>query len=211
MAIYLKAKAPASVVRYEWPAPLRNGDSLSTFVATLTSGTAVVDSYETDGDKGVVTVSGGAVGVVQELSFTATTSDGNTIVETAYLPILSSENALGNTGGDIAAYILRKVAGIGDNATADEQSDCLERLSDMLATWKAQGADIGIPLPVTAATEFVCDDAFIQAIKANGILAIADLYENYNPSPVVVEQARRGLQTIKSRLLSTDDRTAVYY
>lgn len=211
MAIYLKPKAPASVARYEWAVPLRTDDSLSSFVATVTTGTAVVDSYETEGDKAVLTVSGGAVGVVQVLALTAVTNDGETVSETAYLPILTSANALGNTGSDIASYILRKVAGIGDVATGDELNDCLERLSGMLASWKLQGADLGIALPVTSSTEFLCEDGFIQAIRANGILAIADLYENYNPSPVVVEQARRGLQQIKASLLSTDERPAVYY
>lgn len=211
MAIYLKAKAPTAVVRYEWPVPVRDGDSLATFVPTVSSGTAVIDSYETEGDTGVLIVSGGTAGAVTVIALLATTDQGETIPDTAYLPVIASTNALGNTGTDIASYILRKVTGNGEAPSADELNDCLERLSDMLATWRRQGADLGIPLPVTTATEFVCEDAFIQAVKANGILAVMDLYDNYNPSPIVVEQAKRGLQLIKSTLLSTDERPAVYY
>lgn len=210
MAIYLKAKAPTAVARYEWPVPVREGDSVATFVPTVSSGTAVIDSYETEGDTGVLIVSGGAADEVTVIAITATTDEGETVIETAYLPVIASTNALDVTGADIASYVLRKVAGIGDTATGDELSDVFERISAMLAAWNGQGANLGIPLPVDEGTLFLCDDAFIQAIKANGILAIADLYE-YTPSPFVVEQARRGLQQIKASLLSTDERAAVYY
>jgi hypothetical protein len=211
MAIYLRVKAPSAVTRYEWAFPVRDGDGLATFVPTVSSGTAVIDSYETEGDTGVLIVSGGTAGAVTVIGLVATTNEGETLTDTAYLPVIASTNALGNTGTDIAAYILRKVTGNGETASADELNDCLERVSDMLATWKLQGADLGIPLPVTTSTEFICEDAFIQAVKANGILAVMDLYDNYNPSAIVVEQARRGLQIIKASLLPTDERPAVYY
>lgn len=211
MAIYLTAKAPESTYRYTWAVPIAEGDSVLTAVATVSTGTAVIEAQEVADGALVMVLSGGAAGEVTVITVEADTNDGEVLTDTLYLPILTSANALGNTGSDIASYILRKVAGIGDVATGDELNDCLERLSGMLASWKLQGADLGIALPVTSSTEFLCEDGFIQAIRANGILAIADLYENYNPSPIVVEQARRGLQQIKASLLSTDERPAVYY
>lgn len=210
MAVYLTAKAPAAIYRYTWAVPVAEGDSVSSATLSMTSGTASLDTYETDGDSVVLVLSGGAAGEVAVISASATTNDGETISETIYLPIIANTNALANTGQDIAGYVLRKVAGNGEDASADEMSDCLERLSDMLAAWKATGADIGIPLPLTTSTVFTCNDAFIAAIKANGIIAVSDLYE-FQPSPFVIEQARRGLGIIKNAQLSREPLQAEYY
>lgn len=210
MALYLAAKAPEAIYRYTWAVPIAEGDSVSATTASVTDGTAVLDSYEVIDNSVVLVISGGAAGEVTTIEAEATSADGETLFETIYLPVISSANALANTGQGIAAYILRKVSGIGESADADEVDDVLERVSDMLAAWKLAGADIGIPLPVTTATEFVCEDAYIQAIKTNGILAAADLYE-YQVSPVVAEQARRGLALVKNSLLSRDTLKAEYY
>lgn len=211
MALTWTAKPADAVYRLTWTVPLIDGDSIDTATLTVSSGDAAIDAYEIVDDGVVAFVSGGTAGTYTTIAAEAVTADGETIPETIYLPVISSATALGYTGLDLAHYVLRKVVGNGETPSADELNDCLERLSDMLAAWKGQGAETGIPLPLASASLIRCDDAFIQAIKANGILRISDLYDNYNLSPVVVEEARRGLQLIKSRNLPAERGAVVFY
>ncbi len=204
MALYLPAKPSGAVTRYVWPI-----GSIDTASVTVTSGTAAVDSYETTDEGLAFIVSGGTTGAVTIFGATAS-FDGETFIETIYLPVIANTIALSPTGQDVAAYILRKVAGVGETADAAEVTDCLERVSAMLAVWKETGADIGVVLPLTTSAVFTCNDAFIDAIKTNGILAVSDLYE-FTPSPFVIEQARRGLGVIKNALLNREPLKAEYY
>lgn len=209
MAYYLAPKRSTAVTVYKWPVPLADGDSLSGGTVTFTSGAASVSGVEVDGTSLSFTITGGTNGAASVFAASATTSLGATITETLYVPCNNISNA-GTTGSAVAAYVLRKVAGIGETADTAETTDVLERITDMLAMWRAEGFDLGVPLPVGTSTVFICDDAYVAAIKANAILAAADLYE-YQVSPVVVEQARRGLQLIKSTLLDRREAVAGYY
>lgn len=210
MAVNWSAKAPGSVFRYTWVPDLADGDSISAATLTVSAGDAVIDSYEEDGEGVTAYLSGGTAGTTTVIAGSVVTSDGETLTETIYLPILTSALTLGYTGQDIAEFALRKVAGNGVTPDASETADALERLSDMLASWAGRGADLGVALPVTSSTTLYISDAHASAVKNNLILQLADLYD-YQPSPVVIENARRGLQQVKTSLLPSDREGAEFY
>ena len=209
MAVYFDPKPSAAVRTYKWHVPLEESDAIVSATVVLLSGTAAVDSYEIDGDDISFTVSGGTSGASTTFTGTVVTSLGDTIKETLYVAVLNETN-LGTTGEDIASYVLRKISGIGETPDADQVADCLERITDMLAMWRSEGFNLGIPLPVATSTVFTCDDGLIPGIKANAILACADLY-GAEISPVVVAQARYGLQRIKAATFDNRTASAVYY
>jgi hypothetical protein len=208
MAQNWPAKAPTEIVERRWSVPVDPDDGLSSF-ARVASG-VTIDSYRTEGDDAVLTLSAGVVGTPASVVLTATTSRGRVLVETFYLPIQASAVALGYTVRDVCGFALRKVVGNGNDAESIELDDAVERLSDMLAFWKDQGADVGVPLPIAAGDTLYVPDAFATAIKANLIIELADLYE-FAPSPRVITNAQRGLQQVKSALLSKGPREAVYF
>lgn len=192
MALTWTAKAPDAVLKYEWkPKPETALESVS---AIVTSGTVTVDA-EVNGDTAVFTVTGGSDGVVQVLAVTAQ-ADGETFSDAVYLPIEGATNRLTTTASDIASFALRKIIGFGESADGAELQDALEWLNDMLAEWKAQGADIGAVLPLAASDTLMVNDAVISAVKNNLLLRVADNYGR-ELSPVTVETARRGLQVVK--------------
>jgi hypothetical protein len=202
-------KAPTEIVERRWTVPVDDDDGLSTFARSASGVT--IDSYSVQGDDAVLTLSAGVADVSATVTLTATTSRGRVLVETFYLPILATANDFAYTGQDICDFALRKVIGNGQSAEASELDDALERLSDMLARWKGQGANLGVVLPVVSSTVLYVSDAFASAIKNNLILEIVDLYPQYELSPRVEENARRGLQQIKSTLLSKKREALVYY
>lgn len=206
MALYLSAKAPDAIYRYTWEVPVADGDSVSSASATVDSGTATVNDYEVVGNGVVLVLGGGAAGEVTVILAEAVTSDGETITETIYLPIRSSEQAFSTTAADVVAFALRKVAGIGENADADEASDALERLNDMIAMWRIDGIDLGLPLPLLSATVLYLDDAYVLGLKYNLIIALADLYD-FQPSPFVVRMADESKDRIRTALFSIPDLT----
>lgn len=201
-------KAPTEVVQRRWTVPVDSDDGLQSITPAISGGAITASSIE--GNDAVLTISGGAADVTAIITLTATTSRGRTLVETIYLPILTKPNDFAYTGQDIASFALRKVVGVGNTPDAAETDDALERLSDMLARWKGQGAELGVVLPVLTSTVLYVSDEFASAIKANLILELTGLYE-FEPGPRDVDNARRGLQQIKSKLLSKDTRASVYY
>jgi hypothetical protein len=208
MAQTWPAKAPTEIVERRWTVPVDDDDGLSTF-ARSASGVAI-DSYSVQGNDAVLTLSAGVADVTATVTLTATTSRGRVHVETFYLPILVTTNDFAYTGQDICSFALRKVQGSGVIAEADELDDALERLSDMLARWKGEGADLGVVLPVLGPTVLFVSDSFASAIKNNLILELADKYE-FTPSQRVVTTALRGMQHIKSALLSKEREPASYF
>jgi hypothetical protein len=208
MAQTWPAKAPTEIVERRWTVPVDADDGLSSF-ARVASG-VTIDAYSMQGNDAVLTLSAGVDNVAATVTLTATTTRGRVLVETFYLPIFASPNEFAYTARDICNFALRKVAGIGTTADAAELSDALERLSDMLAAWKGQGANIGAKLPCAAADVFYISDEFASAVKNNLILEIADLYD-YQPSARVINNAQRGLQQIKSSLIDAETRSTVYY
>jgi hypothetical protein len=191
MAQTWPSKAPTEVVERRWTVPVDDDDGLSSFARSASGVT--IDSYSTEGDDAVLVLSAGTNGATATITLTASTV------------------AIGNTVRDVCGFALRKIVGNGVDPDDTELTDARERLSDMLATWKAQGADVGVPLPLANGDTLNCPDEFVSAIKNNLIIELADLYDTYVPSPRVVSNAMRGLQMVKSTLLSKDRAPAVYY
>lgn len=175
MSLHWTAKAPGDVYRYTWTPPLAPGDSLSSFTASATG--ATIDLSEQDGDDAVLFVSGGTAGATAVFTFTALTTDGETLTETVYLPIRASANGFSYTARDIVEFALRKVVGNGNTAEADEAEDALERLNDMLAMWRIDGLDIGIAGPLALGTTIAVRDEFIPAVKFNLRVACHSHYD----------------------------------
>lgn len=191
MAISWAAKAPTAVREYTWtPDPAKGINSATPVVTT---GTATITADITGADI-ILTVTGGADGVTQV--FTVTASDGEeTFVETFYLPIEASTNRLGNTARDVCIFALRKVTGVNREPSAAMLSDALERMNDFLAFSKVKGADFGLPLPVLEATELLLDDSYLSALKFNLRNAVHEVY-GVPLSAQNIMEARSGLSAV---------------
>lgn len=210
MAVYFAAKAPGAIYGYTWGVPVADGDSVTGYSATVTSGTVSVDTSASDGGSVLLVISGGAAGEVAVIAAEATTANGETLVETVYLPIRDAANLLGNTVYDVCAFALRKISGIGEQADADELTLAVEYLNDMLAEWRGCGADIGIAKLLASADALIVRDEFIAPIKNNLTVRLAEEFDR-PLTPALVENARRGMQLIKNALLSRDVAQAEYY
>lgn len=206
MATTFAAKPAGAAYSYTWNAPIVDGDALASVTVTATGATVV--EYSLDGGAFTFLLSGGTEGETASIAVSATTDLGETLVDTLYIPI-NPTTAFGATVRDICGFALRKINGLGVDADAASEADAIERLRDMLAMWRDTGADIGAPALMDANTVIFCRDAYLSAIKNNLILQLADLYE-VEPTPMVVENARRGLQAIKQANLP-DDRGAVSF
>jgi hypothetical protein len=206
MAHSLAPKAPTETVERRWTVPVDADDAPLSVVASASGVTVAASSFE--GDELVLTISGGTAAATGAITATVTTSQGRVLVETLYIPVIVS-TALGQTARDIILFALRKVSGLGEEPDADEADDALERLNDMLARWRVEGADCGVSYPLALSTVVYAPDAWLSAIKHNLILEVADIYA-YDPGAVVVRNARTGLQAIKQANV-TDTATAVYY
>lgn len=210
MALHLAAKDPDSALRYTWIPPVADGDGIDSASITRTSGTVVIEDYQLDGDGVVLFVSGGADGETTIIAASVVTSYGETLVETLYLPVRADAPALGNTVRDVCTFALRKVVGNGADADAAELDDATERLSDMLAAWAGQGADLGVKLPCAADDVLYIPDAYVSALKNNLIVELADHY-GAEIAPRVAMNARTGLQQIKAANLPAEREGPGYY
>lgn len=210
MAIALNSKAPSAVVRYSWDAPELEGDSILSATVSVTSGTAVIDAFSLENDILFFTVSGGALGETSIISVSAQTADGETLPDTLYLPIRPTTNQFSYTVRDVCNYALRKIVGAGGSATSDEMSDATEELSDMLAGWASEGADLGVKLPCDPSDVLYAPDWSIDGIKQNLKVRVFDLYEQATGDITRLE-ARRGKARIKARLVPDEREGAEYY
>lgn len=206
MAIFWSAKPPAAVYTYTWVPDLADGDGIAS--SSVSASGAVIDSYSIDGDAVSFVMSGGTAGQTATITATVTTTYGETLPETIYLPIVGTGSSAG-TVRDIVSFALRKVVGIGEEPSEEQAADALERLTDMLAHWRATGADVGAPSPLTLNTVIYSPDEYLSAIKNNLIVEIADLY-GLEVGPRVVRNAAQGLVMVKMRQLP-DVRTGTYY
>lgn len=205
MADFLTAKGPSEVVQRRWPAPVDSDDGAAS-VAVVASGVTATATLE--GDEVVLAISGGTAAATGSIAVTVTTSQGRTLIETLYIPVVAP-GAAADTAQEIINFALRKVAGVGEDPSAEQADDALERLSDMLEQWRIGGADVGAPRPLTTATVIYCPQGFMSAIKNNLIVQLADLYDA-QLSPVTVQNARAGLSLIKQANLP-DTRETVFY
>lgn len=208
MALHLPPKAPSDVREYRWKP--KEGDCPSGSTVTVSTGTATV-ADDLEGEYVLITVTGGAAGVTQILAASATVGE-ETITETIYIPVLATAKALAITGQDIISDVLDLVVGLDDTPTASETALALKKLSDMLASWAEQGANMGVPLPITTSTVFLCPDGEIEAIKSNLYLRVMPRFQRgWMPTPEETMAARRGLQQIKSARLPEERAPSVYY
>lgn len=210
MALTLASKAPGAVIRYGWAVPVIGSDSPQTASLTVTTGTAVIDSYQIVGDTLAFVLSGGTLGETTIISASVGTSQGETLIETIYVPIRTASNAFAYTVRDICNKALRKIVGMGGTATADELNDAAERLSDLLAGWAADGADLGVVLPCDANDTIFIPDYAVEGVKASLELALYDFYGEAATASLAMA-ARKGVSRIKYRLASQEPIEAVYY
>jgi hypothetical protein len=207
MPIQWKAKAAAEIVKREWVIPVADEDSATGF--TVSASGATVDTSERSGETVTITFSAGTNGETAIVTLTATTARGETLNETAYLPIRSKPNAFNQMVSDVLAYALRPIVGVGNAASAEEEADARENLDDILASWAGQGANLHVKLPTASSDTLYVPDYAISAMKAALRVRIVGLYG----VPVDVEDYRasqRGLQMIKAGLLP-DTRENEYF
>lgn len=210
MAQLWEPKAPTEIVERRWTVPVDDDDGLASFARSLSGVTLV--SYEVQGNDAVVTLSAGSAGATAIVTLTATTSRGRVHVETFYLPIIAATNGLAYTGTDLASDILELVTGAGVAPPVDESNLVLRKASEMFAAWAVQGADLGVPLPVTTSSILYIEDAFMEGVKANLLLRVMTKFkEGWMPTPDEREAARRGLQAIKVARLSKDRGLEKFY
>lgn len=208
MAIHLTAKAPTEVLDYRWEPDLDAGDSLGSYTISVSGATLGANSSDAEGVS--FYLSAGTEGATAEITVTATTEQGRTYADVLYLPIRGRDDQFLYTGSQIVNFALRKVTGLGRVPRAPEQADALERLSDMLAEWAGQGADLGVRLPVQASDALYVSDSHAAAIKHNLIVRLADLYGE-PIAPEVVMMAARGVQQVKAAKLATAPRATEFY
>lgn len=201
MAQHLEAKGAGETVQRRY--------TLAGVASVSLSASGVTASAEIEGDDVVFTLSAGTAGTTGTITATMTNDDAETLVKIFYLPIVAPD-ATGMTVRDVCEFALRKVYGKDETPEASALSDAMERLSDMLRAWGWTGADVGASFPLAEASVLYVRPEFQQAIKANLILEIADLYD----LPISIKTAQnalRGMQLIKTANLSDDRPGADYY
>jgi len=170
-----EAKAAGDVVVRRWPVPVPDGDSLSS-VSTSASG-VTVDSDETDRNDAVVTLSAGTAGATASVTITASTTNGLSLSETFLLPIRATAAQITTTARDVVYFAMRKITGNGNDPEASEADDALERLNDMVALWRIDGLDFGLPVPLSLGDTLSLPDEYLAALKFNLRVSCHDHYD----------------------------------
>lgn len=170
-------------------------------VATAASG-VTVDKAEVDGDDVVLTLSAGTAGVTGFVTLTVTTSH-ETLEYKLTIPIIASDAQIANTVRDYCTFALRRAVGLSGTADAVELDDAIAILSAMIPEWRAMGADIAAPMPITANTVIYCPDWAVSGLRYNLLVLCAPVY-GYEPSAAEMLAARRGLQVVKAKGLRDD-------
>lgn len=207
MATTLAAKAPTEVVERRWPAPVDSDDSAE---SVAVSATGVTATATLEGDEVVLAVSGGTAAETGMITVTVTTSQGRTLIETIYVPVIASPAQIADTARTYAEFALRKIVGIGNDPEASELADALQRLEGIICEWRAGGADIGATMPLEAATVVYCPDWAVNALRYNLLVACAPIYGE-EPTSIDYSAARRGLQLVKHKCLPDTRELADYY
>lgn len=200
-------KAPAEVVERNWIVPVVESDSVASFTVEGTGVTVVAS--ELNGDTIQLTLSAGSAGETATVDLVATSTNGLIETATFYQPVRADGFQLTPTGNEIANFALRKVVGNGMAADGVELDDALERLTDLLAGWQADGADLSVKLPVEAEDILYIPDWSVGAVKA---VLTAKVFDHYDVplTRAVAMDAQAGMQRIKARLLP-DYRDGVEY
>lgn len=194
------AKAPTEVVERQWT--LGHLDTISAVSAVGTGVT--VDSADYGLNVASVMLSGGTNQTTASVTVTVTTADDRTLTQTFLIAIRASTNAFAYTARDVVDFALRKIVGNGVSADSAEADDALERLNDMLADWRMDGCDIGVPAPLTLGTTLAIPDEYVSALKFNLRIACHDHYD----APITAydaDRADRGKRNIVNRLTRFGD------
>jgi len=207
VAGFLASKVAAEIVQRRYSVPVDKDDGPAS-VSVSATGVTVVSS-EFDGNDLVLEISGGTAGQTATLVVTVTTDQGRVLVETLYLPVIASAAQIADSARTYCYFALRRIVGNGSTPDADELSDALERLNAMVASWRAQGADIGAAFPLEADTIIYCPDYAVEALRFNLLLDVASLY-GQQVTQMDAMKAARGLQLVKNMNVP-DERAATYF
>jgi hypothetical protein len=205
--MYFQSKTANETKVYTFTPDLAETDGIASFTASGT-GVTVGDTEHLVRDI-IVSVSGGTAGQTASVLFVVTTENGEVLEKRVYIPIVATSAQIANTARDYVNFALRKITGNGEDPSASELSDALERLNAMVAEWRAGGADIGAAFPLVAGTVIYCPDWAVSALRYNLLIECAPLY-GAEPSAIDYDRARRGLQLIKHKNLPTV-RTAGFF
>lgn len=206
MALTLSAKGPSDVIRRTWEPGLAEGDGIASF--TLTPTGCAIASSKIDGDAVVFFVSGGTAGSVATIAARAVTDDGETLTETFYVPVYGPSITNGETARDYVSFAMRKITGVGEDPEGDELEDGLEQLAGMLAMWRIDGLDLGVPLPLTASTVLSIPDEFTMAVKYNLRVLLHSTYGAEAMAALTqadIRMAEDGKRLVANVMLSLDD------
>lgn len=117
------------------------------------------------------------------------------------------------TAGDVVSRALRliKVVGIGRSASAEEMTEGLASLGNMLSSWEFEGVPLdGLgDAEFTAATEVPLPASHIDAIQYNLASRLSVEYGT-PPNPILVQLAERGFMALQAAyvqvpILSVDE------
>ena len=205
--MYFQSKTANETKVYTFTPDLGSTDGIASFTASGT-GVTVGDTEHLVRDI-IVSVSGGTAGQTASVLFVVTTENGEVLEQRVYIPIVASSAQIADTARDYVNFALRKITGNGEDPSASELSDALERLNAMVAEWRAGGADIGAAFPLVAGTVIYCPDWAVSALRYNLLIECAPLY-GAEPSAIDYDRARRGLQLIKHKNLP-DARKVEFY
>lgn len=198
MARSWEAKAPGETVSRSWRPELAIGDCIATSSASATGATVVGTCA--DSEEVFVTLSAGAAGTPATVDVTVTTRGGLTLTEAFILPILSEAQAFSYTARDVVYFALRKIVGNGNDPDSTEADDALERLNDMLATWRLEGCDVGLG-KLALGDVLKVPDEFVSAIKFNLRVSCHDHYDAAI-TPYDAQMADMGKRLVKTAVFT---------
>jgi hypothetical protein len=207
MAVALSPKPSGGIQLYSWKPDLIEGDGIAGYSLTPTGVT--IEAEQQAADEIQFFVAGGTTGQVHSIAASVDTSFGEALKETLYIPIMGPGNSFSYTAQNVIDFALRPIVGLNGTPTTSERADALEWLNDWLATMAGQGADFGVAVPLALADTIYTSDEFVQAMKNNLRVMVAEQYGR-QVAPTTAMMAFRGLQQIKQRLLP-DDRGGVDY
>jgi hypothetical protein len=208
MAVTFAPKPDQAIFLYSWVPALAEGDSIASYV--LTPAGVTVESDSNLGDQVQMYLSGGTAGVVAQIAASVETGYGESLKETIYVPVYGPDNTQAASAEDIVKFALRPVVGLTGTPTDAEKADALEWLNDMGASWKRQGADIGLAFPLALDSTIFTQDDFLMALKTNLRVLVAEQYGR-QVAPSTAIMAARGLQLIKTANLPDDRGAAEYF
>lgn len=147
----LTTKAPADILAYDLDfAPQLDGDCISTFIASVDTGTVDIEK-QTNTTQGVrLLISGGAADEDAALLVQITTVGGQVFTQPFTLPIRAGAQAAIPTTAKKRAIIEMTfeemtLAGYEFDATPEEQFAYLRQLDAMIAEWRGPGRELAIP------------------------------------------------------------------